>query len=70
VPPEIRDISARQGKSPAAENAVKLTVYKADGEGASPEQPEDKEPVVRETKRKAAETAEDVSEIVKKWSKK
>jgi hypothetical protein len=70
VPPEMRDIIARQGKSPAAEAAVKLTVYKADGEGASPEQPEDKEPVVRETKRKAAETAEDVSEIVKKWSKK
>jgi hypothetical protein len=70
VPPEIRDTIARQGKSPAAEAAVKLTVYKADGEGASPEQPEDKEPVVRETKRKAAETAEDVSEIVKKWSKK
>lgn len=70
VPPEMRDIIARQGKSPAAENAVKLTIYKADNEGASPEQPEDKEPVVRETKRKAAETAEDVSEIVKKWSKK
>jgi len=70
VPSEMRDIIARQGKSPAAEAAVKLTVYKADGEGASPEQPEDKEPVVRETKRKAAETAEDVSEIVKKWSKK
>lgn len=70
VPTEMRDIIARQGKSPAAENAVKLTIYKADGEGASPEQPEDKEPVVRETKRKAAPTAEDVSEIVKKWSKK
>lgn len=70
VPPEMRDIIARQGKSPAAENAVKLTVYKADADGAEPEQPDDKEPVVRETKRKGAETAEDVSEIVKKWSKK
>lgn len=70
VPAEIRDIIARQGKSPAAEAAVKLTVYKADAEGAEPEQPDDKEPVVRETRRKGAETAEDVSEIVKKWSKK
>lgn len=70
VPPDMREIVARQGKSPAAENAVKLTVYKADAEGASPEQPDDKEPTVRETKRRGAETAEDVSDIVKKWSKK
>lgn len=71
VPSEVRDIVARQGKSPAAENAVKLTVYKSDSEGAEPEQPDAvKEPVVRETKRKGAETAEDVSDIVKKWTKK
>lgn len=70
VPAEMRDIITRQSKSSAAEAAVKLTVYKADNEGTSPEQPEDKAPTVRETKRKSAETAEDVSDIVKKWSKK
>jgi hypothetical protein len=71
VPPEMRDIVARQSKSPAAENAIKLTVYKADSEAAEPEQPEDvKEPTVRESARKGPEKAEDVSDIVKKWAKK
>lgn len=73
VPPEMRDIVARQSKTPAAENAVKLTIYKADEEAAAPEAPEpaeSKEPTVRETKRRTAETVEDVSDIVKKWTKK
>ena len=69
VPAEMRDVVARQSKTPAAENAVKLTVYKSDEESESPEQPE-KEPVLRESKRKPAETADDVSDIVKKWAKK
>lgn len=71
VPADARDTITRQGKSPAAENAVKLTVYKADNaseEGSAPEQPT--EPTVRETKRPASEKAEDVSDIVKKWTKK
>lgn len=70
VPQEVRDIVARQSKSPAAENAVKLTVYKADNDGAEPEQPEVKEPVVRETARREPAKVEDVSEVVKKWTKK
>jgi hypothetical protein len=70
VPPEVREVVARQSKTPAAENAVKLTVYKADAEGAEPEQPDIKEPVVRETARREPAKVEDVSEVVKKWTKK
>ena len=73
VPEEMRDVIARQGKTPAAENAIRLTVYKTDGgdETEAPAQEAVAEPVKRETTRKAApETAEDVSDIVKKWAKK
>lgn len=80
VPEEMYEVVRQQGKSPAAENAIKLTVYKADnsGEGEAPAQPAEATtdtvdaPVKRETARKAtsAETAEDVSDIVKKWAKK
>jgi hypothetical protein len=70
VPPDMREVVARQSKTPAAENAVKLTVYKADEESAEPAQPEVSEPTLRETKRRATETVEDVSDIVKKWTKK
>lgn len=70
VPADLREVVARQSKTPAAENAIKLTVYKADEESAEPAQPEVSEPTVRETKRRTAETVEDVSDIVKKWTKK
>ena len=73
VPEDVRDVIARQGKTPAAENAIRLTVYKTDGgsEAEAPAQAEIAEPVKRETTRKAStETAEDVSDIVKKWAKK
>lgn len=74
VSPEMRDIITNQSKSAAAENAIKLTVYKADAQSAeeAPEQPETDvpEPSVRQTAKRAVEKAEDVSEIVKKWAKK
>jgi hypothetical protein len=71
VPGDIRDAITRQSKSPAAENAIKLTVYKPEASAEQPEQPESvPEPSVRQTKMPTAEKAEDVSEIVKKWSKK
>jgi hypothetical protein len=73
VPEDIREIITRQGKTPAAENAIRLTVYKTDGgdEAEAPAQAAIAEPVKRETTRKATpETAEDVSDIVKKWAKK
>lgn len=71
VPTEMRETIARQSKSPAAEGAVKLTVYKADTEAAEPAAPADEvpEPTVRETKKPAAAKAADVSDIVKKWTK-
>jgi len=59
-----------QGKSSIAEMVVKLTVYQAD-EGNSNAAASDDEPKLRETGKKpeAAPTA-DVSDVVKKWSKK
>ena len=68
---------ARQAKSPAAEAAIKLNVFQTDEtsapatESASAETVEDEEapPVKRESKA-SGEKASDVSDIVKKWSKK
>lgn len=71
VPADIREIIIRQSKTLAAENAVKLTVYKTDGgdDEVQPSTEEVPEPVVNKTAKTAAK-AEDVTDIVKKWSKK
>lgn len=69
VPPESRDAIVRQSKTPAAENAIKLSVYKTDTPDEEVAQPV-VEPVKRETRKATAETADDVSDIVKKWTKK
>ena len=71
VPSDSKDIILRQSKSPAAESAIKLTVYKTDtSDEAETAQPE-VAPVKRDTARKVqAETVDDVSDIVKKWTKK
>jgi len=61
------DVIRRQGKTPAAEGAVKLTVYQVDEGEPEPE------PVKREsTKRAEAGAATDgsASDLVKKWAKK
>jgi hypothetical protein len=74
VPDEDLEIIARQAKSPAAEAAIKLNVYQVDSSGdvdvptAEPEV--EAEPVKRESKAAAGEKASDVSDVVKKWSKK
>jgi len=74
VPDEDLEIIARQAKSPAAEAAVKLNVYQVDSSGdadvptAEPEV--EAAPVKRESKAAAGEKASDVSDVVKKWSKK
>lgn len=62
------DSVVAQGKSSAAEMAVKLTVYQAD---ESTDGPSESEPKLRDTGKKpeAVPTA-DVSDVVKKWSKK
>jgi len=78
VPAEMREIIARQGKTPAAENAIKLTVFKTDNgaseEGEAPAQQApmaaEAEPIKRETARASAAPADDVQDVLKKWSKK
>jgi len=72
VPDGDLEIIARQAKSPAAEAAIKLNVFQTDSTGdAEVAQPEEvAEPVKRESKASAGEKASDVSDIVKKWSKK
>lgn len=72
VPPEMREIILNQSKTNAAESAVKLTVYKTDG-GDEEAQPSTQEAVPEPTVNKIAKAAaksEDVTDIVKKWSKK
>ena len=68
---------AAQAKSPAAEAAIKMNVYQADstGEVEVPshrnEVAEDEAPPVKVESKKAAATEEkDISDVVKKWSKK
>jgi hypothetical protein len=63
---ETAAIVQAQGQTPAAENAVKLNVYQSD-EG---EAPAVAEPVLRKTEKTEAVQGEDVSDVIKKWSKK
>ncbi len=71
VPTDAREIIARQSKSSAAENAVKLTVFKMD-ETAEAEAPAQAtpEPTKRETAKAAPAKVEEVNDVLKKWSKK
>jgi hypothetical protein len=55
-----------QSRSQAAENAVKLNVYQAD-EGETQTIPE---PVLRKSEKSEPVASEDVSDVIKKWSKK
>ena len=72
VPEDDVRLIQNQKDSKAAENAVKLTVYQQDeGEGAvEPAAPAVDEPIVRDTKKAEAAPAADVSDVIKKWSKK
>jgi hypothetical protein len=72
VPDADLEIVARQAKSPAAEAAIKLSVFQSDSTGDTEvAQPEEvvAEPVKRESKA-TGDKASDVSDVVKKWSKK
>jgi len=69
---------ARQAKSAAAENAIKMNVYQSDSTGEEVAQPEPvrrtieedtAEPVKRESAKPAADE-KTISDVVKKWSKK
>jgi len=66
------EVVKAQGKSASAESAVKLTVYKQDGGAPALEAPEVEvpEPTKRESAPKAEKADGDVTDIVKKWSKK
>ena len=75
VPDADLETIANQAKSQAAEQAIKLNVFQVDSTGdveaAAPAATEEiAEPVKRESKAVAGEKASDVSDIVKKWSKK
>ena len=67
VPADAVDVLTAQAKKPAAENAVKLTVYQQD-EGEAPAAPV-AEPIVTSKPKKSAQAA-DVSDVLKEWTKK
>ena len=72
VDPAMYDVIKNQGKSPAAEAAIKLTVYQQDtpaDEVPEVEQAQTEEPVKREST-KPVQKAGDVTDVVKKWSTK
>jgi hypothetical protein len=59
----------KQGKTSAAETAIKLTIYKKKDDLAVLEAPAP-EPVVRESTKRSTEKATDASDVIKKWTKK
>ena len=77
VPDEDLQIIASQAKSPAAEAAIKMNVFQVDSTGDVEvpshrnEVAEDETPPVKvESKKAAASEEKDISDVVKKWSKK
>ncbi len=76
VPENDVEVVQRQKETKAAENAIRLTVYQQDegeaSDGPVVTAPEAvSEPVIRETKKSEdAAPAADVSDVIKKWSKK
>jgi hypothetical protein len=72
VDPNDYDSVAAQGKTSAAESAIKLTVYKkkVTQEAEAPLEVAPPEPIVRESAKKPAGQATDASDVIKKWTKK
>jgi len=66
VEDDILPVLESQSRSQAADNAVKLNVYQAD-EGETQSIPE---PVLRKSEKTEVTSGEDVSDVIKKWSKK
>ena len=65
------EIVRRQGKSNAAESAIKLTVYQTDNSAESTESEAVDEPMKQESKKaEAAQPTGDAADLVKKWAKK
>lgn len=69
VDPSDVEVVQRQGKSQAAEAAIKLTVYQTDG-GEEVSTPAVEEPVLRKSDKPTTEKADDVAGLVKKWGTK
>jgi hypothetical protein len=79
VEDDVLQIIARQSKSPAAEAAVKMNVFQSDSTGdaevAAParvreEVAETPEPTKRESTKTSPSDEKQISDVVKKWSKK
>ena len=75
TPDDVLAIVARQAKSPAAEAAIKMSVFQADtsgnDDGGIETVVKEEEPVKRESKPAASGDAEkNVVDVMKKWSKK
>ena len=77
VPDADLPIVAQQAKSPAAEAAVKMNVYQVDSDVAAPANAREEvaaedmpEPTKRESTKTVASDEKDISDVVKKWSKK
>jgi hypothetical protein len=68
VDPKDFDAVSQQGKSAAAEAAIKLSVYKK--KSADDVEVEAAEPTLRESTKRSTATATDASDVIKKWSKK
>ena len=69
VPEEDLPTIAAQAKTPAAESAIKMTVYKADESNTVPAIAAD-EPVRREGAALTETKTAEASEVIKKWAKK
>ena len=74
VEDDILPIIARQAKSPAAEAAIKMNVFQSDnsGEVEAPANAREEvaEPTKRETTKASPSDEKQISDVVKKWSKK
>jgi len=74
TPDEHLEIIARQAKSPMAENAIKMNVFQSDSSGEVEVAPHSNETIEEPTKRESTKTAtsgdKEMSDVVKKWSKK
>lgn len=75
------DVLARQGRTEAAERAIKLTVFQSDsGAEEAPTEPtaysvssgeaEVEEPKLRESAKAASEPPTDAADVIRKWTKK
>lgn len=70
VAAETVEVLVAQAKKPAAENAVKLTVYQQDeGDAPAPATEPVAEPVMTSKPKKASQSS-DVADILKEWTKK